>query len=137
MFEQDYLMRIIAQLLGPFDARWSGRPVRRIRTGPPVPLDMALGDATDLDGEALLSLAPESLASVLQVSGSTRTLRRHIARSLMLSGRYHGEAGRADMATSWRRPGSRRRRRFRARAGARPVSDRPLEALMTASDGEA
>ncbi len=66
-------------------------------------LDMALGDATDLDGEALLSLAPESLASVLQVSGVDPHLTEYIARSLMLSGRYHGEAGRADVA-ELRRP---------------------------------
>ena len=45
---------------------------------------MALGDATDLDGEALLSLAPESLASVLQVSGVDPHLTEYIARSLML-----------------------------------------------------
>lgn len=75
---------------------------------------MALGDATDLDGEALLSLAPESLASVLQVSGVDPHLTECIARSLMLSGRYHGEAGRADMAEPATRPGSRRRRRLRA-----------------------
>ena len=46
----------------------------------------------------MLSLAPESLASVLQVSGVDPHLTEYIARSLMLSGRYHGEAGRADMA---------------------------------------
>ena len=43
----------------------------------------ALGDATDLDGEALLSLAPESLASVLQVSGVDPHLTEYIALSLI------------------------------------------------------
>ena len=74
MFEQDYLMRIIAQLLGAI-RRSMERAAGEDPDGAARALDMALGDATDLDGEALLSLAPESLASVLQVSGSTRTYR--------------------------------------------------------------
>ena len=109
MFEQDYLMRIIAQLLG----------------------------ATDLDGEALLSLAPESLASVLQVSGVDPHLTEYIARSLMLSGRYHGEAGRADMAELRRAQGLAVAAAFGHEMGADPAGDEALEALLTASDGEA
>ena len=61
-------------------------------------LDMAIGDATDLDGEALLSLAPESMATILQVSGVDPHLTEHIARSLLLSSRYYGEAGNSEMA---------------------------------------
>ena len=98
---------------------------------------MALGDATDLDGEALLSLAPESLASVLQVSGVDPHLTEYIARSLMLSGRYHGEAGRADMAELRRAQGRAVAAAFGHELGSDPVSDEALEALMTASDGEA
>lgn len=75
MFEQDYLMRIIAQLLGAIRRSMERAAGEEDPDGAARALDMALGDATDLDGEALLSLAPESLASVLQVSGSTRTLR--------------------------------------------------------------
>lgn len=98
MFEQDYLMRIIAQLLGAIRRSMERAAGEEDPDGAASALDMALGDATDLDGEALLSLAPESLASVLQVSGVDPHLTEYIARSLMLSGRYHGEAGRPDVA---------------------------------------
>ena len=67
MFEQDYLMRIIAQLLGAIRRSMERAAGEEDPDGAARALDMALGDATDLDGEALLSLAPESLASVLQV----------------------------------------------------------------------
>ena len=87
MFEQDYLMRIIAQLLGAIRRSMERAAGEEDPDGAARALDMALGDATDLDGEALLSLAPESLASVLQVSGVDPHLTEYIARSLMLSGR--------------------------------------------------
>ena len=142
MFEQDYLMRIIAQLLGAIRRSMERAAGEEDPDGAASALDMALGDATDLDGEALLSLAPESLASVLQVSGVDPHLTEYIARSLMLSGRYHGEAGRPDVAELRQAlvgvvrtcevghlPGH--------ELGADPVSDEALEALLTASDGEA
>ena len=130
MFEQDYLMRIIAQLLGAIRRSMERAAGEEDPDGAASALDMALGDATDLDGEALLSLAPESLASVLQVSGVDPHLTEYIARSLMLSGRYHGEAGRPDVAELRQAP-------FGHELGADPVSDEALEALLTASDGEA
>ena len=99
MFEQDYLMRIIAQLLG---------AIRRS-------MERAAGEE-DPDGAA-------------------RAL--DIARSLMLSGRYHGEAGRADMAELRRAQGRAVAAAFGHELGSDPVSDEALEALMTASDGEA
>ena len=83
MFEQDYLMRIIAQLLGAIRRSMERAAGEEDPDGAARALDMALGDATDLDGEALLSLAPESLASVLQVSGVDPHLTEYIARSLM------------------------------------------------------
>ena len=135
MFEQDYLMRIIAQLLGAIRRSMERAAGEEDPDGAARALDMALGDATD--GEALLSLAPESLASVLQVSGVDPHLTEYIARSLMLSGRYHGEAGRADMAELRRAQGRAVAAAFGHELGSDPVSDEALEALMTASDGEA
>ena len=122
MFEQDYLMRIIAQLLGAIRRSMERAAGEEDPDGAASALDMALGDATDLDGEALLSLAPESLASVLQVSGVDR---------------YHGEAGRPDVAELRQAQGRAVAAAFGHELGADPVSDEALEALLTASDGEA
>ena len=101
-----------------------------------VPGEEGPGDGAGL-GEALLSLAPESLASVLQVSGVDPHLTEYIARSLMLSGRYHGEAGRPDVAELRQAQGRAVAAAFGHELGADPVSDEALEALLTASDGEA
>ena len=98
MFEQDYLMRIIAQLLGAIRRSMERAAGEEDPDGAARALDMALGDATDLDGEALLSLAPESLASVLQVSGVDPRVSEYIARSLLLASGYLGEAGEHELA---------------------------------------
>lgn len=137
MFEQDYLMRIIAQLLGAIRRSMERAAGEEDPDGAASALDMALGDATDLDGEALLSLAPESLASVLQVSGVDPHLTEYIARSLMLSGRYHGEAGRPDVAELRQAQGLAVAAAFGHEMGTDPAGDEALEALLTASDGEA
>lgn len=56
-------------------------------------LEDAVGDATDIDGGVLLSLAPESIASVMQVSGVDPRVTEYIARSLLLASGYLYEAG--------------------------------------------
>lgn len=98
MFEQDYLMRIIAQLMGAIRRSMERAGGEEDPEAAARLLDMAIGDATDLDGEALLALAPESLAGILQVSGTDPHLAAHISRSLLLSARYYGEAGNAENA---------------------------------------
>lgn len=98
MFEQDYLMRIIAQLMGAIRRSMERAAGEEDPDGAARMLDMAVGEATDLDGEALLSLAPESMAAILQVSGVDPRLTESIARSLLLSSRYYAEAANDDMA---------------------------------------
>ena len=61
-------------------------------------LDTAIGEATDIDGATLLSLAPESMASIMQVSGVDSRVSEYIARSLLLSSSYLEEAGNAELA---------------------------------------
>lgn len=98
MFEQDYLMRIIAQLMGAIRRSMERAGGDEDPESAARLLDLAVGDATDLDGEALLSLAPESLAGILSVSGVDPNLTEHIARTLMLAARYYGEAGNGEAA---------------------------------------
>ena len=61
-------------------------------------LESAVGNAVDLDGEALLSLAPESIATVMQISGCDPHVTEYVARSLMLASQYYAEAGESTMA---------------------------------------
>ena len=56
-------------------------------------LEDAVGEATDIDGATLLSLSPESIASVLQVSGTDPHVIEYVVRSLALASVYLRESG--------------------------------------------
>ena len=98
MFEQDYLMRLIMDFVAGIHrsmerAEGEGDPAGAARM-----LESAVGNAVDLDGDALLSLAPESIAAVMQVSGCDPAVTEYVARSLMLAATYYNQAGNADLA---------------------------------------
>lgn len=85
MFEQDYLMRIIAQLLGAIRRSMERAAGEEDPDGPRAPSTWRWATPPIWTARRWLSLAPESLASVLQVSGVDPHLTEYIARSLMLS----------------------------------------------------
>lgn len=98
MFEQDYLMRLLMQFMEAMR-----RSIERADDGrdPAAAADMlenAIGDATDLDGSMLLSLAPESMASVLQVSGVDPHVTEYVANSLQLESEFLRSAGNDELA---------------------------------------
>lgn len=99
MFERDYLVRILVRFAeairlsmqratGEFDPR-----------GAAEMLEAAVGEATDMDGDVLLSLAPESIASVMQVSGVDPRVTEYVARSLLLASSYLNDAGDTGLAS--------------------------------------
>ena len=94
MLEQDYLMRIILQFAEIVRRSWTKA---KDEHDPKRAADM-LEDATDMDGAALLSLAPESIASVMQISGVDPRVTEYIARSLLLASGYLREAGEFELA---------------------------------------
>ncbi|MCI9262488.1 hypothetical protein [uncultured Adlercreutzia sp.] len=135
MFEQDYLMRIIAQLLGAIRRSMERASGEDDPDGAAQMLDAALGEATDLDGEALLSLAPESMAQVLQISGVDPHVTEYIARSLLLSSRYYNEAGNAEAAALRHRQAFALADAFGHALSEESVSDEEIEALITQDGG--
>lgn len=56
-------------------------------------LETTIKESVDIDGDVLLSLAPESIAGVMQVSGTEPQLAEYIARSLLLESSYLRDAG--------------------------------------------
>lgn len=103
MFERDYLMRIFLQFAEAIRKSWT----RAGKDGDPKAaanmLEQAIGDAAEIDGETLLSLAPESMAGVMQVSGVDSRVTEYIARSLLLASGYlrnAGDDGLADLRES-------------------------------------
>ena len=61
-------------------------------------LEAAVGEATELDGDVFLSLAPESMTSILSVSGTDPRVVEYIARSLLLESEYLKDAGQPEKA---------------------------------------
>ena len=93
MFEQDYLMRLLAEFMDAMRRSMDRAAGQHDLVGAAHGLEAAVGGATDLDGPTLLSLSPESVASILQVSGTDPKLAGFMARSLLLASHYYKEAG--------------------------------------------
>lgn len=98
MLEQDYLMRILLQFAEAIRRSWARSVEDRDPRDAANMLDRAIGDATDIDGATLLSLSPESIASVMQVSGVDPRVSEYIARSLLLASGYLAEAGEGELS---------------------------------------
>ena len=98
MLEQDYLMRIILQFAEIVRRSWTKAKDEHDPKRAADMLEDAVGQATDMDGAALLSLATESIASVMQISGVDPRVTEYIARSLLLASGYLREAGEFELA---------------------------------------
>ncbi|MCL2826499.1 MAG: hypothetical protein FWD72_03750 [Eggerthellaceae bacterium] len=98
MFEQDYLMRILVSFAEAIRKSMMKAAGEEDPEGSAELIETAIGIATDLDGGVLLSLAPESIASVLLVSGTDPRVAEYVAQSLLLEARYLREAGNGQRA---------------------------------------
>ena len=100
MFEQDYLVQLLLQffqgLLKSYE-RWNEKEDPQ---GAADLIEAAVGEATEMDGAILLSLAPESIASVMQVSGIDPNVTQFVARSLLLESVYLRDAGNEGLAAT-------------------------------------
>ncbi|WP_124060405.1 hypothetical protein [Gordonibacter sp. Marseille-P4307] len=98
MYEKDYLMRQILQFV---EALTKTR-IQEERELDPLDsarsIEDAFSRATDLDGPAMLSLAPESMASVLDVSGVEPRIVRYLAHGLLLESVYLQQGGENQLA---------------------------------------
>lgn len=97
MLEQDYLMRLILQffqaMVKSSEQRDEKNPLAAADT-----LEAGISQATDLDGAALLSLSPESIASVLQVAGVDPQVVEFVARGMLLESVYLADANDAELS---------------------------------------
>lgn len=99
MFENDYLMRMIMQLI---EAIQRSINMARNNEDPAASAQMledAIGAATELDGGVLLSLSPDSIAEILEVSGTDPAVVEYVGRSLYLESTYLAQAGKMELAT--------------------------------------
>ena len=99
MFEHDYLIRMFMQL---FEA--ISRSMQRASRGEITPdkaaqlLEDSIEHATNVDGSVLLSLAPDSIADILSVSGTDPRVAEYVGRTLFLEAMYLEQAGNTELA---------------------------------------
>lgn len=93
MFEQDYIMRIILKYAEILRRSWFKARETRDFQGSIELLEEAVGNAVDMDAKTLLSLSPESIAGILQVSGTDSRVCGYVTRSLLLMALYLRESG--------------------------------------------
>jgi hypothetical protein len=98
MLTQDYLVRMLVEFAGAVM-----RTIQRANDerDPEAAADMlegAVGEATDLDAGALLSLSPDSIAQIMQVSGVDPAVTEYMARSLALASEYRRQSGNDELA---------------------------------------
>lgn len=93
MFEQDYLMRMILQLVEGIRRSMERSRKQLDPASAADGVEATIEQATDLDGSILLSLAPESIADILLVSGTDPAVVEFVGRSLQLEADYLFQAG--------------------------------------------
>ena len=98
MFEQDYLMRQFLLFFKALMRSWEQMHEDEDPQAAADTLEDAISAATDIDGAALLSLAPESIASIMQVTGIDPRIVEYLSRSMLLESVYLDQAGNAELA---------------------------------------
>lgn len=93
VLERDYLMRLLMELAVGIRRAIGKTADRRYPGDSAAMLDAAVANAVDFDGEMFLGLAPESVAGILNVSGTDERVAEYIARSLLLASEHYRAAG--------------------------------------------
>ena len=90
MFQQDYLMRLIWQFVEALrrTVEKDDDPEARAES-----VEGAIAAALDMDASVVLGLAPESFASILQVSGTDPHVVEYLVRGMALEAYYLEQAG--------------------------------------------
>ncbi len=98
MFEQDYLMKQFLLFFKALTRSWEQMEEEDDPMGAADTLEDAISNATEIDGTALLSLAPESIATIMQVTGIDPRIVEYISRSMLLESVYLEQAGDAELS---------------------------------------
>lgn len=133
MFTQDYLMRMFMQLAAAMkESLLRARGQNDPRAAADM-LDEAVSDATEMDGNLLLRMAPESMAAMLQLSQPDPQLMEYVSRSLLLSSQYLREAGDASASALRQEQAYAVARAFGVELGEGSISQNELDELFARS----
>ena len=98
MLERDYLVRLFTQFFQALIRSIERSQKEKDPLGAADLIEEAIGTATEIDGETLLSLAPESMASILSVSGTDPRVIEYVSRGLILEASYLDEGDMPELA---------------------------------------
>lgn len=88
MFERDYLVRMLVDLAAAIRRALDRSRDAKDLEGACETLENSITNATDLDGAVLMTLSPESIASVLQVANTDPRVVIYVAHSMQLQAHY-------------------------------------------------
>ena len=93
MLQQDYLLRLIMRFVEALTRSLHRAKDEDDPEGAAEMLETAIGEATEIDSAVLLSLAPDSIAGIMQVSGIDPRVAGYVAHSLKAESDYLVQAG--------------------------------------------
>ena len=99
MLHQGYIVRMRTDLAAAVMRSINRQTEQRDPEGSARMLEAAVGEAVAMDGAAFLSLSPDSIASIMQVTATDPQVSEYVARTVMLASIYLDEAGDQDMAS--------------------------------------
>ncbi len=88
MFERDYLVKMLVELAAAIRRALDKSREAKDLEGACDILENSITSSTDLDGAVLMTLAPESIASVLQVANTDPRVVIYVAHSMQLQAHY-------------------------------------------------
>jgi hypothetical protein len=94
MLHRDYLVEQFRRFAEAIRLSWmkaKGEPANPLEAA--ETLEAALDGATNIDAATLLRLSPDSIASILEVTGTDPDVVEYLARTLLLESRYLEEGG--------------------------------------------
>lgn len=98
MLHQDYIVRMLTELAAAVTRCVLNGDTKRSPEEAAEALEDAVGNAVAIDGAAFLALSPDSIAQIMQVTGTDARVSEYVARSVMLASAYQAEAGNAELA---------------------------------------
>ncbi|MDR1422229.1 MAG: hypothetical protein LBI64_05125 [Coriobacteriales bacterium] len=96
MFQNDYLMRMILQMVQVMQ-----RAMTQMKEDPEqtaAELERVIGEAVDIEGDLFFSLAPESMVSMLQIGNFDEQLGGYVIRSIYYEAELLEKAGHTQRA---------------------------------------
>lgn len=99
LFERDYLVRMLVDLAAAIKRSMQLARGEKDLESATAALENSITNAVDLDGSVLLTLAPESIAQVLQISNTDPRVVIYIAHSMLLQSHYLRELNDENLAS--------------------------------------